>query len=80
VKLVIRDSTLSGERVSVRFSPRTRVELLDPEGLRLSAVSVYPEGTLTEGRIVVSEGPHRRTLHLSGLTGRVTIERPGRAT
>ena len=79
VRLQLDGSGLSGDRVSVRFPATTRVELKDADGLSLQAVSAYPEGTLTEARIVVSERAHRRTLRLSGLTGRVTVEVPTRA-
>ncbi|MEJ1962974.1 MAG: prepilin-type N-terminal cleavage/methylation domain-containing protein [Gammaproteobacteria bacterium] len=76
VRLVFDGSALSGERVSVKFPATTRVELKDAEGLTLRAVAAYPEGTLTEARITVSERTYRRALRLSGLTGRITVEVP----
>ena len=79
VRLQFSTSGVSGERIALPFPSTTRVELKDAEGLHLNEVSVYPEGTLTEANIVVSERTHQRTLHLSGLTGRVTIEEPARA-
>lgn len=79
VRLELSASRLRGERVSVDFPATTRVEMQDAEGLSLQAISAFPEGTLTEARIVVSERSQQRTLHLSGLTGRVTVEVPTRA-
>jgi len=79
VRLELDASGLSGGRVAVRFPATTHVEVKDAEGLSLRAVSAYPEGTLTEARITVSERTHRSTLRLSGLTGRVTVEVPTRA-
>lgn len=79
VQLELNGSGLSGDCISVRFPSTTHVELKDADGLNLRAVFAYPEGTLTEARIVVSERTHRRTLHLSGLTGRVTVEALPRA-
>jgi general secretion pathway protein H len=79
VHLMLDGSGLSGERVSVKFPVTTRVELKDAEGLTLRAVAAYPEGTLTEAQITVSERTQQRTLRLSGLTGRITVEVPPRA-
>jgi prepilin-type N-terminal cleavage/methylation domain-containing protein len=79
VRLEFSDSGLGGDRISASFPSTTRVVLKDADGAELHAVSVYPEGTLSEAVIVVSERAHQRTLHLSGLTGRVTVEVPARA-
>ena len=79
VRLEFGASGVSGDRIALQFPPTTHVELKDADGLHLSEVSVYPEGTLTEANIVVSERTHQRTLHLSGLTGRITVEVPEHA-
>ncbi|MEJ0037694.1 MAG: prepilin-type N-terminal cleavage/methylation domain-containing protein [Gammaproteobacteria bacterium] len=78
VRLEFRDSGMSGD-LSLQFPSTTRVVLKDGDGLELHALSVYPEGTATEANIFVSERTHLRTLHLSGVTGRVTVEVPARA-
>ena len=79
VRLEFSASGVSSERIALQFPASTHVVLKDAEGLDLRTVSAYPEGTLTEADIVVSERAHERRLHLSGLTGRITIEVPAHA-
>jgi prepilin-type N-terminal cleavage/methylation domain-containing protein len=74
VQLQLSGAELAGEGIFARFPVTTHVTLQGADGVSLNALSVYPEGTSTEARIVVSERAHQRTLYLSSLTGRITLE------
>ena len=52
----------------------THLTLSSPDGAALSALTVYPDGSVTPGRIDVSEGVQHLTIVTSALTGRVRIE------
>jgi general secretion pathway protein H len=75
VSLEMHEQGLSdGARISVPFPSATRVTLADADGRPLRRLTVYPDGSADGANFVVSERGHLRTVAVSSLTGRVTLE------
>jgi general secretion pathway protein H len=52
------------------------VRITDPDGRGLDAVYMFPDGSANAARFEIRDGDHRRAVVVSGLTGRVKLERP----
>lgn len=57
------------------FAASTRVVLTDTEGRPAREITVFPDGSAQGGRFEIVDGPHRRTVIVSPLTGRVFVDR-----
>jgi prepilin-type N-terminal cleavage/methylation domain-containing protein len=76
------DSLASGrpmrvELASLAFPQSIHVELLDPEGQALRELVTYPDGSLPAARFNIIERNHRAAVVISGITGRIRLERDG---
>jgi prepilin-type N-terminal cleavage/methylation domain-containing protein len=74
-------SAATGEPVRATFDELakslalgTRLRLVDPDGGRLSAIILYPDGSATPARFELADGQFHTAVVLSGLTGRVSID------
>jgi general secretion pathway protein H len=62
------------EELTRRLASDTHLRLVDPDGGRLSAIVLYPDGSATPARFELADGEFHRVVVLSGLTGRVSID------
>lgn len=72
---VVSGGTLlrAGER-SASLRDGIRVVLSGPDGQQRSSLVVYPDGSATAALVSVTDGQHRRTVWVSGISGRVELE------
>ena len=67
-------SLLDVDALSKLLPEGTHLTLIGSDGTSLTGLTVYPDGSVTAGRIEVSEGVQHLTVVTSALTGRVRIE------
>jgi general secretion pathway protein H len=65
--------TLPTEQVVLDFDGT--LHMTDDTGGATNRIRFYPDGSLSGTRIVLSAGPFRHAIHLSGLTGTISYER-----
>jgi type II secretion system protein H len=70
------DSSQTGSIYSrqLSFPESVTVSMIDANGKPAEAVAAFPDGSAQAARIEVSEGSHRRTVIVSAVTGRVSLE------
>lgn len=64
---------LSIADLTLRFAASTRLLASGPCGESLLALVTYPDGSTNGGRFVITDGPARRTVTVSEITGRIDV-------
>lgn len=65
---------ISVEQLSSRLATSTHLRTTTPGGALLRALVVFPDGSTSGARFVLSDGPDRSTVLVSEITGRIHVE------
>jgi prepilin-type N-terminal cleavage/methylation domain-containing protein len=65
---------LDAETLAKLLPEGTQLSVIGADGISLTGLTVYPDGSVTAGRIDVAEGVQHQTVVTNALTGRVRVE------
>lgn len=69
-----RPQRLSVAELASQFSASTQVDAAGPGGRPLQTLVIYPDGSTTGARLVVSDGSVRSIVAVSEITGRISVD------
>jgi len=67
-------SLLDADTLAKLLPQGTHLRVIGPDGTALTGLTVYPDGSVTAGRVDVAEGVQHQTVVTNALTGRVRVE------
>jgi general secretion pathway protein H len=65
---------LDAETLAKLLPDSTHLSIVGADGTALTGLTIYPDGSVTAGRIDVAEGVQHQTVVTNALTGRVRVE------